>query len=61
LNFMVFVGASLVSRGIRFFVVAGLVNFYGHEIKIFIERYLNWVFMLFVILLVFGFIGIKLI
>ena len=61
LNFMVFVGASLVSRGIRFFVVAGLLNFYGHEIKIFIERYLNWVFMLFVILLVFGFIGIKLI
>ena len=61
LNFMVFVGASLVSRGIRFFVVAGLLNFYGHEIKIFIERYLNWVFMLFVILLIFGFIGIKLI
>ena len=61
LNFMVFVGASLVSRGIRFFIVAGLLNFYGHEIKIFIERYLNWVFMLFVILLIFGFIGIKLI
>jgi membrane protein YqaA with SNARE-associated domain len=61
LNFMVFVGASLVSRGIRFFIVAGLLNFYGHEIKIFIERYLNWVFMLFVIFLIFGFIGIKLI
>ena len=61
LNFMVFVGASLVSRGIRFFIVAGLLNFYGHEIKAFIERYLNWVFMLFVILLLFGFIGLKLI
>ena len=61
LIFMVFVGASLVSLGIRFFVVAGLLNFYGYEIKIFIERYLNWVFMLFVILLIFGFIGIKLI
>ena len=44
LNFVVFVVASLVSRGIRFFIVAGLLNFYGHEIKIFIERYLNWVF-----------------
>ena len=61
LNFVVFVGASLVSRGIRFFIVAGLLNFYGHEIKVFIERYLNWVFMLFVILLLFGFIGLKLI
>ncbi len=61
LNFVVFLGASLVSRGIRFFIVAGLLNFYGHEIKNFIERYLNWVFMLFVILLLFGFIGLKLI
>ena len=61
LNFVVFVCASLVSRGIRFFIVAGLLNFYGHEIKNFIERYLNWVFMLFVILLIFGFIGLKLI
>ena len=61
LNFVVFVGASLVSRGIRFFIVAGLLNFYGHEIKTFIERYLNWVFILFVILLLFGFIGLKLI
>ena len=61
LNFVVFVGASLVSRGIRFFIVAGLLNFYGHEIKIFIERYLNWVFLLFLILLLFGFIGLKLV
>ena len=61
LNFVIFVGASLVSRGIRFFIVAGLLNFYGHEIKVFIERYLNWVFLLFVILLLFGFIGLKLI
>ena len=61
LNFVVFVGASLVSRGVRFFIVAGLLNFFGHEIKVFIERYLNWVFMLFLILLLFGFIGLKLI
>ena len=61
LNFVVFVVASLVSRGIRFFIVAGLLNFYGHEIKIFIERYLNWVFLVFLILLLFGFIGLKLV
>ena len=61
LNFAVFLGASMASRGLRFFVVAGLLHFYGHEIRDFIERYLNWVFMLFVILLVGGFIGFKLI
>jgi membrane protein YqaA with SNARE-associated domain len=61
LNFAVFLGASLASRGLRFFVVAGLLHFYGHAIRDFIERYLNWVFMLFVILLIVGFIGFKLI
>ena len=61
LNFAVFVGASLFSRAVRFFMVAGLLNFYGHGIKDFIERYLNWVFMLLIILLLFGFIGLKLI
>ena len=61
LNFAVFLGASMASRGVRFFVVAGLLHFYGHEIRDFIERYLNWVFVLFVILLVVGFIGFKLI
>ena len=61
LNFAVFLGASMASRGVRFFVVAGLLHFYGHEIRDFIERYLNWVFMLFVILLIAGFIGFKLI
>ena len=61
LNFAVFLGASMASRGVRFFVVAGLLHFYGHKIRDFIERYLNWVFMLFVILLIAGFIGFKLI
>ena len=61
LNFAVFLGASMASRGVRFFVVAGLLHFYGHEIRDFIERYLNWVFMLFVIMLIVGFIGFKLI
>ena len=61
LNFAVFFGASLLSRAIRFFIVAGLLNFYGYEIKNFIERYLNWVFMFLVVLLLFGFFGLKLI
>ena len=61
LNFAVFIGASLFSRAVRFFIVAGLLNLYGHGIKNFIERYLNWVFMILIVLLLFGFIGLKLI
>ena len=61
LNFAVFLGASLFSRAVRFFIVAGLLSLYGHEVKHFIEKYLNWVFMFFVVLLLFGFIGLKLI
>jgi membrane protein YqaA with SNARE-associated domain len=61
LNFAVFFGASIASRGLRFFVVAGLLHFYGHEIRNFIERYLNLVFILFILLLITGFIGFKLI
>ena len=61
LNFAVFLGASMFSRALRFFIVAGLLYFYGQGIKDFIERYLNWVFMILVILLLFGFIGLRLI
>ena len=59
LNFAVFLGASLFSRAIRFFIVAGLLNFYGHGIKDFIEKYLNLVFMFLIILLLFGLIGLN--
>ena len=61
LNFAVFLGASLFSRAIRFFIVAGLLKFYGHGIKDFIEKYLHWVFISIVILLLFGVFGLKLI
>ena len=43
-------------------IIFGGTGFLGSWIvKNFIERYLNWVFMFFVILLLFGFIGLKLI
>ncbi len=61
LNFAVFLGASMFSRALRFFIVAGLLYFYGQGIKDFIERYLNWVFIFLVILLLFGFIGLNVI
>ena len=41
INFTVFVVASLVSRGLRFFLVAWLLHRYGPGIRAFIERYFN--------------------
>lgn len=56
LDLVVFFLASLVARGARFFVVAGLLYWLGPPIKAFIERRLGLVFTLFVVLLVGGFV-----
>ena len=55
----VFIAASVVSRGLRFFVVAGLLYFFGPPIKSFIERYLGWVFAAGLAVLFLGFLGVK--
>jgi membrane protein YqaA with SNARE-associated domain len=38
LNFPIFFGASVLIRGLRFFLVAALVRYYGPPIQSFIER-----------------------
>lgn len=47
-----FTAASVLSRGARFFLVAGLIYYYGAPIKRFIERYFNVLTLLFAVLLV---------
>jgi membrane protein YqaA with SNARE-associated domain len=42
LNILMFLIASLVSRGARFFLVAWLIWRFGPGIKSFIGKYLNW-------------------
>jgi membrane protein DedA with SNARE-associated domain len=56
-----FVVISLVSRAMRFFLVAGLIFFFGPPVKRFIDRYLNLLTIVFVLLLVAGFAVIKLV
>jgi len=41
INLPVFIVASLVSRGLRFFIIAALIWRYGAPIKNFIDRYFN--------------------
>ncbi|MCW2308534.1 YqaA family protein [Rhodobium gokarnense] len=59
LNLAVFVLASVVARGLRFFIVAGLLYWLGPPIRAFIERRLGLVFTVFVVLLVGGFVLAK--
>ncbi|HLV26873.1 MAG TPA: YqaA family protein [Gemmatimonadales bacterium] len=56
-----FVLISLVSRGARFFLVAGLIRMFGPPIKRFIDRYFNLLTIVFVVLLVTGFAVIRLV
>ncbi len=57
--FFTLVAASVLGRSGRFFLVGGLFRFFGPSIKTLIDRYLNILSILFVILLVLGFIGMK--
>jgi membrane protein YqaA with SNARE-associated domain len=57
--FPVFLFASTVSRGLRFFIVGGLVYFYGPPIQRFIDRYFNQLAWAFSILLIAGFVVLR--
>ncbi len=59
LNLPVFIVASLVARGARFFAVAGILWKFGEPIRGFIEKYLGPLFILFVVGLFGGFLLIR--
>jgi len=59
LNFPIFVISSLISRSARFFLVGGLIYWFGAPIKIFIEKYFNILSLASVVLLILGFIALK--
>jgi len=54
-----FLLASLLGRSLRFFVVATLLYWWGPSIKAFIDRYFNGCAWAFMILLVAGFLVLK--
>jgi membrane protein YqaA with SNARE-associated domain len=58
-DFWVFVAASIVTRGARFFLVAALLYWFGEPIRDFIERRLTLVTTTFVVLLVGGFVVVR--
>lgn len=59
INFPIFIVASVVSRSLRFFLVAGLIYRYGPAVRNFIEKYFNILTITFMLLLLGGFLVIR--
>ncbi len=59
LDLATFLAASAISRGARFFLVAALLWYFGEPIRVFIERNLPALTLVFCILLVGGFVLLK--
>ncbi|MBK5934146.1 membrane protein YqaA with SNARE-associated domain [Rhodovulum imhoffii] len=59
LNIWVFMMASILARGLRFFLIAALLWKFGGPIRDFIERRLGLIFTLFVVILLGGFYLVK--
>jgi membrane protein YqaA with SNARE-associated domain len=53
-----FMLASIATRGARFFLVAALLKYFGPSIRVFIEKHFNWLSMVFVVLLIGGFVAV---
>lgn len=58
-NLLVFLLASVVTRGLRFFLVAGLLRQFGTPIRTFIEQRLTLVTTAFAVLVVMGFVVLR--
>ena len=59
LDLLVFTIASVAARGLRFFIVAALLWYFGPPIRAFIEKRLGLLFVLFCVLLVGGFVAVR--
>lgn len=59
LNLITFTVVSIIGRGLRFFIVAGLLYRFGEPIRDFIERRLGLLFTLGLVLLIGGFLAVR--
>lgn len=60
LNLVAFTVASVIARGLRFYLIAWLLYKFGEPMRDFIEKNLGWLSVLFLVLLIGGFALIKL-
>lgn len=59
INFVMFLIASVISRGMRFFLISWLIWKFGAPIKVFIDKYFNLLAIAFTVLLVGSFFIVK--
>lgn len=59
INLAVFIVASAISRSLRFFLLAWVINRYGPAMRCFTEKYFNILTIVFMILLIGGFVVVK--
>jgi len=59
IDFATFVLASVISRGLRFYLVAATIYFFGPKVRYFLEHYFNLFTIIFAILLIGGYFLIK--
>ncbi len=59
INFPIFIIASAMSRTLRFILVGSLIYFFGPGIQTFINKYFNILAIVFVILLIAGFVAVR--
>jgi membrane protein YqaA with SNARE-associated domain len=60
LQFVIFVIASMISRGLRFFLIAWIVGRYGSAARTYIDENFNRLTIVFTVLLVGGFVVVRL-
>jgi membrane protein YqaA with SNARE-associated domain len=58
-DLVAFIGASIISRSLRFFLLAALLWWFGDTARVFIERRLTLVTSVFAVLLVGGFVALR--
>jgi membrane protein YqaA with SNARE-associated domain len=61
INFGLFVLASILSRGLRFFLIAVLIYYFGVPVERFIDRYFNNLVIGFAVLFVGGFVVLRMV
>jgi len=59
INIFNFIIVAFIARGLRFYIVAALLRYFGSYIKSYIDKYFNLLLIIFFILLVGGFIFFK--
>lgn len=55
-NLPLFIGLSIITRGLRFLIVAGLLYWFGDPVRDFIEKRLEWVMIGLVVVVIGGFV-----